>query len=160
MCISVTEFYSLIIVVTMKASNVFKQTIQTYLENRAKSDELFAASYAKPNKNIDECCNFILGEVQKSGCNGFSDEEIFGMAVHYYDEDDIKNVKPVNARVVVNHVVELTEEDKRKAKEAALKEYEAKEIKKIEEARKKKLEKRAEKVAKQEVVPSLFDFER
>ncbi len=105
----------------MKASNVFKQTIQTYLENRAKSDELFAASYAKPNKNIDECCNFILGEVQKSGCNGFSDDEIFGMAVHYYDEDDIKNVKPVNARVVVNHTIELTEEDKRKAKEAALK---------------------------------------
>ena len=29
----------------------------------------------------------------------------------------------------------------------------------IEEARKKKLEKKAEKVAKQEVAPSLFDFE-
>ena len=143
----------------MKTTNHFKNTIQSYLEDRAKSDELFAASYAKPNKNIDKCCNFILGEVQKSGCNGFSDDEIFGMAVHYYDEDDIKNVKPVNARVVVNHTIELTEEDKRKAKEAALKEYEAKEIKKIEEARKKKLEKKAEKVAKQEVAPSLFDFE-
>ncbi|MBP8777751.1 MAG: PcfK-like family protein [Bacteroidaceae bacterium] len=143
----------------MKASNVFKQTIQTYLEDRAKNDELFAASYAKPNKNIDECCNFILREVQKSGCNGFSDDEIFGMAVHYYDEDGIKNVKPVNAKVIVNHTIELTEEDKRKAKEAALKEYEAKEMKKIEEARKKKLEKKAEKIAKQEVVPSLFDFE-
>jgi hypothetical protein len=82
------------------------------------------------------------------------------MAVHYYDEDDIKNVKPVNARVVVNHVVELTEEEKKAAKEAALKEYEAKEMKRIEEARKKKLEKKAEKIAKQEVAPSLFDFER
>ena len=81
------------------------------------------------------------------------------MAVHYYDEDDIKNVKPVNAKVVVNHTIELTEEEKKAAKEAALKEYEAKEIKKIEEARKKKLEKKAEKVAKQEVAPSLFDFE-
>ena len=143
----------------MKTTNHFKNTIQSYLEDRANSDELFAASYAKPNKNIDECCNFILGEVQKSGCNGFSDDEIFGMAVHYYDEDDIKNVKPANARVVVNQTIELTEEDKRKAKEAALKEYEAKEIKKIEEARKKKLEKKAERVAKQEVAPSLFDFE-
>ena len=74
-------------------------------------------------------------------------------------EDDIKNVKPVNARVVVNHTIELTEEDKRKAKEAALKEYEAKEMKRIEEARKKKLEKKADRVAKQEVAPSLFDFE-
>ena len=143
----------------MKTSETFKKTIKEYLEQIAKEDQLFAASYAKENKNIDECCNYILQEVKKSGCNGFSDEEIFGMAVHYYDEDDIKNVKPVNARVVVNHVVELTEEDKRKAKEAALKEYEAKEIKKIEEARKKKLEKKAEKVAKQEVAPLLFDFE-
>lgn len=119
MCISVTGFYSPIIVVIMKASNVFKQTIQTYLENRAKSDELFAASYAKPNKNIDECCNFILGEVQKSGCNGFSDDEIFSMAIHYYDEDGIKNVEPVNARVVINHVVELTEEEKKAAEYSA-----------------------------------------
>jgi hypothetical protein len=141
----------------MKTTNNFKNTIQSYLENRAKSDELFAASYAKPNKNIDECCNFILGEVQKSGCNGFSDDEIFGMAVHYYDEDDIKNVKPVNAKVVVNHTIELTEEDKRKAKEDALKEYEAKEMKRIEEDRKKKLEKRAEKAAKENILqPSLF----
>lgn len=141
----------------METSNVFKQTIQTYLESRAKSDELFEASYAKPNKNIDECCNFILCEVQKSGCNGFSDDEIFGMAVHYYDEDDIKNVEPVNARVVVNHVVELTEEEKKAAKEAALKEYEAKEMNRIEEDRKKKLEKKAEKAAKENVLqPSLF----
>ena len=141
----------------MKTSEAFKKTIREYLEQRAKEDQLFAASYAKENKNIDECCNYILQEVQKSGCNGFSDDEIFGMAIHYYDEDGIKNVNPVNARVVVNHVVELTEEDKRKAKEAALKEYEAKEIKKIEEARKKKLEKKAEKIAKENVLQtSLF----
>ena len=141
----------------MKTSEAFKKTIREYLEQRAKEDQLFAASYAKENKNIDECCNYILQEVQKSGCNGFSDDEIFGMAIHYYDEDDIKNVKPVNARVVVNHVVELTEEEKKAAKEAALKEYEAKEMKKIEEDRKKKLEKKAEKAAKENILqPTLF----
>lgn len=143
----------------MKTTNNFKNTIQSYLEQRAKDDQLFAASYAKPNKNIDECCNFILGEVQKSGCNGFSDDEIFGMAIHYYDEDGIKNVNPVNARVVVNHVVELTEEEKKAAKEAAIKEYEAKEMNRIEEDRKKKLEKKAEKAAKENVLqPSLFQL--
>lgn len=142
----------------MKTSDNFKKTIQAYLEKRAKSDELFAASYAKENKNVDECCNFILGEVQKSGCNGFTDDEIYSMAVHYYDEDNIKDVKPVNARVVVNHVVELTEEDKKAAKESAIREYEAKELRKLEEFkkkeeenRKKKLEKKAEKEAKKEV---------
>ncbi len=141
----------------MKTSEAFKKTIREYLEQIAKEDQLFAASYAKENKNIDECCNYILQEVKKSGCNGFSDEEIFGMAIHYYDEDGIKNVNPVNAKVVVNHVVELTEEEKKAAKEAALKEYEAKEMKRIEEDRKKKLEKKAEKAAKENVLQtSLF----
>jgi hypothetical protein len=104
----------------MKQTDPFKATIKAYLDKRAESDELFAVSYAKENKNLDECCNFILNEVQKSGCNGFADEEIFGMAVHYYDEDDIKNVKVVNCRVVVNHTVELTEEEIKQAKADAI----------------------------------------
>lgn len=105
----------------MKTSDAFKKTIREYLEQRAKEDELFAVSYAKENKNIDECCNFILQQVQKSGCNGFSDDEIFGMAVHYYNEDSIKDVKPINYNVVVNHSIELTEEEKKAAREAAIK---------------------------------------
>ena len=104
----------------MKQTDHFKAAIKSYLDKRAESDELFAVSYAKENKNLDECCNFILNEVQKSGCNGFADEEVFGMAVHYYDEDDIKNVKAVNCRVVVNHTVELTEEEMKQAKADAL----------------------------------------
>lgn len=90
----------------MEVSNGFKAVIKAYLDDRASNDELFAATYAKPNKSLDECCNYILHEVQKSGQNGFADEEIFGMAVHYYDEDDIKDVKPINARVVINHHVD------------------------------------------------------
>lgn len=104
----------------MKTTDHFKATIKAYLDKRAESDELFAVAYAKENKNLDECCNFILNEVQKSGCNGFADEEIFGMAVHYYDEDDIKNVKAVNCKVVVNHTVELTEEEIKQAKADAI----------------------------------------
>lgn len=90
----------------MEVSKGFKAVIKAYLDDRASNDELFAATYSKPNKSLDECCNYILHEVQKSGQNGFADEEIYGMAVHYYDEDDIKDVKPINARVVVNHHVD------------------------------------------------------
>lgn len=90
----------------MEVSNGFKAVIKAYLDDRASNDELFAATYSKPNKSLDECCNYILHEVQKSGQNGFADEEIFGMAIHYYDEDDIKDIKPINARVVVNHHVD------------------------------------------------------
>lgn len=72
----------------MKASEHFKRTIQAYLEKRAKTDVLFAPRFNNPEKNIDECINYIFSEVQKSGCNGFADEEIYSMAVHYYDEEN------------------------------------------------------------------------
>lgn len=104
----------------MKASNHFKATILCYLEKRAENDLLFAERFAKPEKNIDDCITYILNTVQKSGCNGFADDEIYSMAVHYYDEDNIEIGKPINGKVVVNHVVELTEEEKEEARKQAL----------------------------------------
>lgn len=105
----------------MEISKSFKNVIQTYLENRATQDSLFAITLAKENKNIEECCIYILENVKESNCNGFADEEIFGMAVHYYDEDSIKVGEGIGCRVVVNHVVELTEEEKLQAKQDAIK---------------------------------------
>ena len=106
----------------MNATNHFKNTIQNYLEQRSQTDALFEWTYTtKENKNIDDCCIYILNEVQKSGCNGFADDEIFGMAVHYYDEDTIDIGKPMNnANIVVNHIVELTEEEKQQARKDAI----------------------------------------
>ena len=95
----------------MKGTDHFKRTIQMFLEQRAAEDELFAKSYRNPAKNIDDCVTYILNYVQKSGCNGFSDGEIYGQAIHYYDENEIEVGKPIQCQVVVNHVVELTEED-------------------------------------------------
>lgn len=40
--------------------------IKQYLDNRAATDELFAAKYATPKKSIDECCKYLqqqLGEI-------------------------------------------------------------------------------------------------
>ena len=95
----------------MKGTDHFKRTIQMFLEQRAAEDELFAKSYRNPAKNIDDCVTYILNYVQKSGCNGFSDGEIYGQAIHYYDENEIEVGKPIQCQVVVNHVVELTEEE-------------------------------------------------
>ena len=95
----------------MKGTDHFKRTIQMYLEQRAEEDALFAKNYRDPAKNIDDCVTYILNYVQKSGCNGFTDGEIFGQAVHYYDENEIEVGKPMNCQVAVNHVVELTEEE-------------------------------------------------
>ena len=104
----------------MKTSNHFKNTIKAYLDQRAENDVLFSLQYSKPEKNIDDCVTYILNTVQKSGCNGFADDEIYSMAVHYYDEDNIDIGNPVNCQVVVNHVVELTEEEKQQAHKEAL----------------------------------------
>ena len=68
----------------MKSTAYFTRTILTHLEQRATVDPLFAQSFANINKNIDDCCTYILNEVQKSGCNGFTDDEVYSMAVHYY----------------------------------------------------------------------------
>ena len=110
----------------MISSQDFKKAIQAYLDLRAKTDKLFAVSYAKTNKNLDDCCNYILGEAKKRGnAVAMTDEEVYGMAVHYYDEDDIKiNKVPANARTSVStpvsKAVELTEEDKEKARQVAI----------------------------------------
>ena len=95
-----------------KVSQSCKDTIKAYLDQRAQSDPLFATSYQKEGKSLDECCNYIVQEVQKMHVNGLADDEVFGLAVHYYDEDDLGTIKAANCKVVVNHAVELTEEEK------------------------------------------------
>ncbi len=102
-----------------------------YLEQRAEEDVLFAKKYRNPAKNIDECVTHILNYVQKSGCSGFTDGEIFGQAIHYYEENEIEVGKPMNCQVVVNHVVELTEEEKAEARQNAVRRYQEEELRKL-----------------------------
>lgn len=136
----------------MKGTEHFKRTIQAYLEQRAAEDKLFSASYNKPNKNIDDCITYILNWVQKSGCNGFSDGEIYSQAVHYYDEDEIETGKPLHCKIVVNHAVELTAEEKAEARQNAVRQFQEEELR--------KLQNRNRQTAKKEtqVQPTLFDL--
>lgn len=68
---------------------LYSRTKIVFLNQRAMTDPSLAPNLRKPHKNIEECILYILSEVQRSGCNGFADEEIYSMAVHYYDEDYI-----------------------------------------------------------------------
>lgn len=71
----------------------FEQTIKTYLDKRAKEDALFANTYKKEGKSIEECCKYIMQKARKeakNGCAAIPDDVVYGWAVHYYDEDDIK----------------------------------------------------------------------
>lgn len=140
----------------MKGTEQFKKTIKAYLEQRAETDALFAVTYAKPNKNIDDCITFILNQVKNSGCNGFANDEIYSLAVHYYDEDTIDVGKPMNCQVVVNHQIVLTEEEKAEAKQQAITRYQDEEIRKMRERRSKPKPAAAPQSAAPQ--PSLFDM--
>ena len=139
----------------MKGTEHFKRTIQMYLEQRAEEDTLFARSYRNPAKNIDDCVTYILNYVKNSGCNGFSDGEIYGQAVHYYDENEIEVGNPIDCHVAVNHVVELTAEEKAEARQEAARRYQEEELRKLQERNKLRY---ATKATKQEVQPNLFNF--
>lgn len=135
----------------MKGTKDFKATIQAYLEERTKTDELFAVSYAKADKNIDDCITYILNEVRRSGCNGFNDDEIYSMALHYYDEDDIKVGSKISCQVVVNHTVELTDEEKAEARKAAILRFQQEQMDAM------KRPKKAKQVTTTISQPTLFD---
>lgn len=103
-----------------RGTRAFSDTIKAYLEKRADNDALFAIRFANPSKSVEDCVTYIINQVQKSGCNGFADDEIFGMAVHYWEESEIEVGNPINCKVVVNHTVELTEEEKEQARQDAI----------------------------------------
>ena len=136
----------------MKSTQHFKNTIESYLNRLAQEDNLFAIKYNNPNKKIDDCITYILNYVQKSGCNGFTDDEIYSQAVHYYEEEKIDVGKDVKCSVVVNHVVELTEEEKREARKKAIEQYQQQELTKMQNRKKSKP------TTTTDNQPSLFDF--
>lgn len=138
-----------------KGTRAFNETIKAYLEERAENDALFAVKFANPSKSVEECVTFILNEVKKSGCCGFTDAEVYGMATHYYDEEEIEVGNPINCKVVVNHTVELTEEEKEQARQDAINKLRDEEIKKMRKPTQSR--KTAEKKVT-DVQPSLFDF--
>ncbi|MBQ2289908.1 MAG: PcfK-like family protein [Bacteroidaceae bacterium] len=134
--------------------------IKNYLDNRARTDELFAAKYANPKKSIDECCKYITGEAYaraKNGCAVISDEEVYGMAVHYYDEENITIRKAPNARTSkTNAKPELTKEQQEALRLQAEKEYKAQILA---EFKQKEIERKAKAREKkpQPQMASLFD---
>ena len=145
--------------------NPVKVAIKSYLDNRAKNDNLFAHNYAKKNKNIDECFDYIIGEVRKKGTQVYmTDAEVFGLAVHYYDEDDIKiNKLPKETKVSASaQVTELSEEDRAKAYEQAVREYQQQCLNRMKAAEMEKAKQLAERRKTErnnkQAEPSLFDF--
>ena len=71
---------------------------------------------------------------------------------HYYDENEIEVGKPIQCQVAVNHVVELTEEEKQEARRKAVAQYQQMELQKLQNRNKPTAKKETQ------VQPSLFEF--
>lgn len=126
--------------------NEFEKAIKTFIEQKAKEDAAFAEKYEAKGgaKCIHDCCNYIITQVQKSKRQGFTDPEIYSMAMHFIDENIKAPKSAPNCKVVVNREIELSKEEKEKLEKEAKKkledEYRAKEEKRLraEEERKTK----------------------
>ena len=80
------------------------------------------------------------------------------MAVHYYDEDDIEVDKVSGCNVVVNLVVELSEEEKKQARQEAIKQYQQEELVKLQKRNERpKRTERTETTSSIQPQPTLFD---
>lgn len=138
-----------------KAADPLMEPVRRYLENRAAEDPQFAQKFKNPKKSLKECCRYLYGEARKraggSTCVYIAPEEVYGRAVHYYDEDDIKvsgsgyTGKATAAPAPAPKPVELTADQKAAAEKRALEAYEAEARKKIEEREKAKAKAAAEK---------------
>lgn len=90
----------------------FKNTIKNHLDELAKVDNSIKEMLLKPNKSIEECCNYIIQEVKRKNYTAVADEDVYAIAVSYYKDDSIKDVKMENAHVVVPSNVSVVGEKK------------------------------------------------
>ena len=81
----------------------FEQAIADYLNGYVDKDGVFAGKYHMGEKTIQGCVRYIMRELETKARKMekvgncvpmvLSDQEVFGMAVHYFDEDSIKECK-------------------------------------------------------------------
>lgn len=75
-----------------------------------------------PNKSIDKMFSYIRSQAKKKAVNGcavISDAEVFGWAVHYYDEEEVSGNAEQPERMTLQYakdIVKKSVEKKKKAK--------------------------------------------
>lgn len=76
----------------LKANSKETEIILDYLEENAS--DVLVEKIRKSNKTMDSCWKFIFECARKAakgkGSYGCADQEVFGWAVHFFEEDSIK----------------------------------------------------------------------
>lgn len=112
----------------MKSSNAVMDVVRNYMEERCASDPILAIKYANPAKSIEKALNYVASEVQKSGLTIMDSESVFGLILHYYDEN-LENVPNVNCKIAV--AKELTDTERAEAKAEAMEQYREEQLRAI-----------------------------
>lgn len=135
----------------LTAENAGQERVLKYLEENA-SDTL-TEKINGGNKTMAGCWTYIVSRARslaKNSCACVEDAEVYGWAVHYFEEDDLSKEKPapaqkteeVDPRIHERYMKTLEEKEKKEKEEKARKEQE-----KMEELRKRN-EEREERVRK------------
>ena len=96
---------------TMASSEAFKAAIKEEMFRRAYTDPNFGTLYTDTKKTLDDCVTYILNQVKQSGIIGFEDKEVYDMAEHFYSTEGLDPGSKIDCRVVVNRLIQLTEEE-------------------------------------------------
>lgn len=118
-----------------------QKIVLAYLEENASDSLVDRINSGK--KTMKDCWSYITSQARKmavNNCACIEDKEVFGWAVHFFEEDDIK------PETVKNEKKETNPE----THEKYMKQLEAQHAKLKEEEEKKKAEKEAEKKAAEE----------
>ena len=147
----------------MKSSENFIEAIRQYLDSRAASDNLFAIRYASPSKSVAECCQYILNEVKRQGVAVLTNDEVYSLAMHYWDGDCTAEEigKPINCKVVISKD-QLTDEDKAQLKEQAMEQYKQEQLRELRRQSQPKVQPKPTATAPKagveiDSIPNLFD---
>ena len=75
----------------LTASNTYEQVVLDYIES-LDAPELIEKINAG-DKGLSDCMSYVKSQARSKAVNGcavLTDQEVFGMAVHYFEEDSIK----------------------------------------------------------------------
>ena len=89
-----------------KHSERFEEVIRKFLNEQGAKDPIFMERCRemakKYNRNTKECCNYILNEVKNSGRCAMTDDEVYSLAMHYWQEEPLViNAQPINCAIIL-----------------------------------------------------------
>ena len=150
----------------------FIAAIEKFIKDECGKDAAWSEKVKASGKGAEDAAKYVVSKVKESRRMGFTDDEVFGMVKHFFDEG-LEAPKDWSGcgRVVSNGDGMLSDADKKKARKEAIAEYkkEAKEMEMKAEAQRqkakkekarKKMEERKERERKEKAAQlDLFGFD-